>query len=122
MLREIKSIRQAKGEPRRRWFTSVDMDLITWHEAHEVTGFQLCYDKGRNEHALTWKRGEGWTHRKIEDGEQNGAHHKMTPILVPDGILDLNKIRDKFAMASEGIDAELRAFVLRAIDSMGVIT
>jgi len=122
MLREIRNIKQETGEPERRWFSSSDMDLITWHKGYEITGFQLCYDKGRDEHALTWTSAHGFTHRRIEDGEQKGARHKMTPILVPDGTVDLKRIRDQFDEASSEIDPELRGFVLRIIDSMGVIS
>ena len=54
MLAEVEHVRQRAGEPRRRWFASDDLDLIVWlDEADRFVGFQLCYDKGRSERALT---------------------------------------------------------------------
>ncbi len=120
MLREIDNISQPEGEPKRRWFSSAEMDLILWCEGPEPIGFQLCYDKGVDEHALTWMKNSGWTHRRIEDGENRGAHHKMTPILVPDGIIDISRIQAEFEAASAGIDAEVRALVLQTLTSIGV--
>ncbi len=119
MLREIDNISQPEGEPKRRWFSSSEMDLILWLEGHEPIGFQLCYDKGKDEHAFTWMKNCGWTHRRIEDGEHIGAHHKMTPILVPDGIMDVSRIQAEFEAASAGIDGEVKELVLRVLRSIG---
>jgi hypothetical protein len=98
------------------------MDLITWHEGQTMVGFQLCYDKGVDEHAFTWMKDSGWTHRKIEDGEETGGHHKMTPILVPDGVIDMTRIRSEFVEASAEIDEEIRDFVLSILEQTGIET
>ncbi len=46
MLRELKQVRQHKGEPRRRWFNDDYFDLIVWFsEKDSISGFQLCCDK-----------------------------------------------------------------------------
>jgi hypothetical protein len=47
-------------------------------------GFQLCYDLGAGEHALTWRDGGGFVHSKIDTGEDT-AFANCTPILEPDG-------------------------------------
>ena len=63
LLRELADIRQVPGEPRRRWFSSPDLDLIVWlDDADTMLGFQLCYDKSRGERALTWRADRGYDH------------------------------------------------------------
>ena len=55
-LVEIIHVRQVPGDPRRRWFSSDDMDLIVWYDDSDAPiGFQLCYDKLRSERALRWE-------------------------------------------------------------------
>ena len=41
-LDEVQTPRQHPGEPRRRWFTSVALDLIVWYDpTGRPAGFQL---------------------------------------------------------------------------------
>ncbi len=64
-MREIPVVRQVRGEARRRWFSSTACDLVVWVDADgAAVGFQLCYDKTGHEHALTWKAGLGFSHKK----------------------------------------------------------
>ena len=86
MLREILNVSQVPGT-HSRWFASTFLDLIVWYDKDmAITGFQLCYDKGREEKALTWRRDSGYSHNKIDDGEGRAYRQKMTPILVADGV------------------------------------
>ena len=116
MLHEIPNPRQIAGEGPRRWFSDEYFDLIVWYEkeATAVTGFQLCYDKGQNERALTWRRGEGFSHQRIDDGEIPGRA-KMTPVLVPDGVFDRNSIAERFLHSSGQIDPEIRDLVYKKV-------
>ena len=42
-------------EYKKRWFFDHEIDLLIWLNAdNEIVGFQLCYDKLNNPHALTW--------------------------------------------------------------------
>lgn len=81
------------------------MDLITWHgDAGEVVGFQLCYDKGGAEKAVTWApAGSGISQMSVDDGESDPSRYKATPILVPDGDMDLDAIRARFLEASQDL-------------------
>ena len=79
-------------------------------------GFQLCYDKEREERALSWRRGEGFDHKRIDDGEVSGRM-KMTPILVPDGTFDYTTIAARFRRESRKIDPEVREFVHKKLTS-----
>jgi multidrug transporter EmrE-like cation transporter len=76
---------QLPGEPRRRWFTDSDFDLIVWFTpAGTICSFQLCYDRRRRERALTWTQDGGFSHDRIDDGEASPAKNR-TPILVDGG-------------------------------------
>jgi hypothetical protein len=112
MLAEIKNARQIPGEAPRRWFTDGDFDLIVWlGRDGQVSGFQLCYDKQTQERALTWKRGRGFLHERIDDGESPGRV-KMSPILVPDGEFRKETVLERFRRESGQIDPALRRLVL----------
>jgi len=112
MLQEVARARQIPGEPRRRWFTSPALDLIVWYQPNNrILGFQLCYQKDDNEHALTWLKGQGFSHKKVDDGESPGDRFKKTPLLVPDGNVDVPKILTIFEQQSENLDPEIRELV-----------
>ncbi|GBC63072.1 hypothetical protein DENIS_4061 [Desulfonema ishimotonii] len=83
MLREIANVKQIEGEPRRRWFSNEYFDLIIWlDEAGDISGFQLCYNKTGDQHALTWHRASGYMHSRVDDGEDRPGKYKSSPILV----------------------------------------
>jgi hypothetical protein len=114
MLEEIKDVRQIPDEGFRRWFTDKDFDLIIWYEDDEISGFQLCYDKTQGEKALTWYKGRGYAHNKIDDGEIPYAT-KMTPILVPDGAFNKSEVAERFRERAVHIDDELADFVYKRL-------
>lgn len=110
MLFEINDVKQFEDEGFRRWFSDNYFDLIIWYQDKIITGFQLCYDKQGMERSLTWIKGKGFSHNKIDNGEKPG-HSKMTPILVADGIFDKESIAEKFKKASKNIEAAISSFV-----------
>jgi hypothetical protein len=121
MLHEVQGARQVRGEGFRRWYTDQYFDLIVWYEgadaAGPIAGFQLCYDKNSRERALTWRKGTGFTHEKVDDGEGGRAlGAKMTPILVPDGIFDAAAVAKRLAEHTAEIDSRVASFVLEAIE------
>lgn len=83
-LREAAVTRQIAGEPPRRWFSSSEIDLIVWEAPPgTVAGFQLCYDKGGDEHAVMWWQGRGFTHWRVAQGDRDERPgHKGSPILI----------------------------------------
>jgi hypothetical protein len=116
-LRELEHTRQVAGEPRRRWFSSPDLDLIVWlDEGDAVLGFQLCYDKTRGERALTWHADRGYEHAAVDDGEASPSQYKSTPILVADGRLDRERVADLFREASDDVPRRIRDTVARIIE------
>lgn len=113
MMREVRKVRQVEGEPRRRWFTDEFFDLIVWFSpSGEIVGFQLSYDKFRQERALTWRPGEGFGHDGVDDGEDRPGKLKATPILVADGAFDATGIAERFSRESGDLPVEVVAFIL----------
>jgi hypothetical protein len=107
MLREISTVRQVPGEPRRRWFTSPNIDLFIWvNDQDAPTGFQLCYDKQHREHALTWTEGSGFSHMAIDGGESRPARYKGAPILVANGEIDAREILEGFLSEAKSLPVE----------------
>ena len=114
MLVEHRNVRQIRGEGHRRWFSDDYFDLIVWYEEGQIIGFQLCYDKGGRERALTWHRPHRYLHTRVDDGEIPLAY-KMSPVLVQDGVFDPGRISEKFRRASSGIEPRLSALVLERL-------
>jgi hypothetical protein len=111
MLKEFRSVRQEPGLLR-RWFTDEQMDLIVWYdEDGQLIGFQLCYDKLRDEHAFTWRPDVGAAHNRIDSGEVVPFVNR-TPILVADGEFPAAQVAADFAARSQGIDDDIRQLVL----------
>lgn len=117
MLREIKNVRQIPDEPNRRWFNSEEMDLIIWHDADSIIGFQLCYDKPGHEKALSWKLETGLIHEKVDNGESRDGHYKATPILIQNGSYDIEKIRENFLNNAEKVNYDIRDFVMQCLEN-----
>lgn len=117
MLYEIRNVRQIKNEGKRRWFTDLNYDLIVWYDMEkqdEIVGFQLCYDKESVEKALTWRKGKGYSHNKIDSGEQRESV-KRSPVLMPDGIFNKKDVLKKFEKAAQNIDPDTKDFIFHLI-------
>ena len=120
MLKETISVRQIAGEPERKWFTDNFFDLIIWMgENKDMEGFQLCYDKGMNDRALTWKKPSTYTHRRIDDGEEHPLEPKKAPILIADGFFDSHSVANRFREESKNIDGEVFKFVYDKLVAFG---
>jgi hypothetical protein len=115
MLQEIPNVRQFPDDPERRWFSDDYFDLIVWFgKARAIIGFQICYNKPKDEHALTWYKDSGYIHNRIDDGERPGSP-KGSPILVQDGMFDNSKIAEMFKERSGNIDPGIRTVVYRKL-------
>jgi hypothetical protein len=112
MLRELSDVRQIEGGRPRRWFQSSDEDLIVWYaEDGTIYGFQLCYDRHEHERALTWMRGRGYSHNRIDTGERRAFRHKRSPVLVADGRFDASAMTRRFLQISAALPPEITEFV-----------
>lgn len=113
LLEEIRAVRQNRGERKRRWFTSVQMDLYVWFGWWGApVKFQLCYNKHRQEKVLTWSKANGYSHENIDPGEPAGVGHKATAILVNTATAVEGSLGETFAAASINVPDRIRCFVL----------
>lgn len=119
MLREISATRQSPDEPRKRWFSSASMDLVTWFDDGDVlVAFQLCYDKSHAERAVVWRRrGARLEHLAVDDGESIPGKHKAAPILMAGHRLPLQRVREKLLLESSELPPVILADVLARLDT-----
>ncbi len=116
MLYEILNVRQIEGEPFRRWFMDEYFDLIVWlDDRNEISGFQLCYDRLKNQHALTWQRESGYQHSRVDDGEGRPGKYKATPILISDGFFPKDEIARRFCQVSRNLEKKVADLVYEKI-------
>jgi len=116
MLTEYPVTAGKKEEFTTRWFSDSYADLYVWYDTDEsIAGFQLCYNKDRDEHSLTWKRESGYSHDSIDAGDETPLSNQ-TPIVVPDGLCPLDALRGEFIRRAEKIEPSVRACVLDALD------
>jgi len=96
------------------------MDLIVWtNEFRSITAFELYYDKNINEHVLIWRKESGFSHLAVDDGEQMPAlSYKETPMLIPDGIFDPDRIRRLFERSQGGLPAVVAKVVRQKLDRL----
>jgi len=110
MLREVTST-QSAVEPNRRWFADDFFELIVWYdEMSNVEGFQLCYDRGHRERALTWTKAYGLRHEAVDDGESSPLKNQ-TPLFRKGGDFDRTDIVRRFQSASALLPRTLAEFV-----------
>ncbi len=106
-------IREIEGDRPRMWMIDSYMDLIVWYLPDgNLYGFQLCYDKEREERSLTWLHTGSFTHTRMDSGETSPLDAKATPMPVAGGLYDFKKLRQQFHDRSALIDPDLSAFVL----------
>jgi hypothetical protein len=112
MLSEYGFPGEPDGELIKRWFTDEFFDLYVWFDKQgEISSFQLCYDKPRDEHAFTWKRPSTYYHQRVDDGENRPGKNKSTPVLLPDGAINTRFIAEQFFLESKSIDRAIAEFV-----------
>ncbi|HZF07034.1 MAG TPA: hypothetical protein VE932_22045 [Patescibacteria group bacterium] len=112
MLSEV-ATRQSTREPRRRWFSDDDFDLVVWFsDSGVIVGFELCYDRSRVERALVWSNVGGYGHFRVDTGEST-PQKNLTPILLADSaLLSKDRVTAGFLEVSANLDPAIRSFVL----------
>lgn len=119
MLTEIKNIRQIPGDPFRRWFHSSDMDLTVWYaEDQSIQGFQLCYDKLKQEKAITWKKPDFFMHQLVDDGEHMDYSYKATPILTTDENVDKGYLLNRFLEESAELEPDICSIIRDVVSAL----
>ena len=115
MLREIKETTQKPGEPRKRWFSSLSMDVFVWlDDADDIVSYQLTYDKPHDEKALIWSREKGFTHLGVDDGTRPGKY-PGSPLFVEDGVFVPGKIVSMLKNDKGDLEPRIKNFILGSI-------
>lgn len=113
MLKEVRNVRQESLEGHRRWFDDdmLPIELIVWYDSVDaIEGFQLCYNLGGGEHALTWRPQSGFAHSEVDSGS-DGPFANRTPILTADGMVPWEELTQRFDGVSASLDPALRTLV-----------
>lgn len=112
MLREIKAVRQDDPTQTRRWFQDDYFDLFVWvTRAGQVSAFQLGYDRSRRERALSWSTTRGFSHSRVDAGEDT-PFQSRTPLLVPGGSCPVRTLLRELERRGGALEAPLRDFLL----------
>jgi hypothetical protein len=74
--------------------------------------FQLCYDKGNDEKALTWSKRGHYLHASVDSGEAVGIGYKQSAVLAAAGSVDAKNLAAIFTVASTNLPNQIRDFVL----------
>ena len=116
MLREIKETNQGRGEPKKRWFTSLSTDIFVWlDDDDEIISYQLTYNKPHGEKALVWSKEKGYSHLGVDDGSNPGKH-PGSPILVADSLVKPDKIVSMLKEDKGELTPWIKNFIISGIE------
>ncbi len=108
------------GRFTKRWFGDQYFDLFVWLDTRgSIVSFQLCYEKPLEERALTWRSPSTYYHQRVDDGEGRPGRSKSTPILLPDGKVNIRPLADRFMEECEEIEGSIAWFVYQKILDYG---
>jgi len=118
MLREIRNVKQYPGQLFRRWFNDDLLDLFVWYEAGgRIAGFQLCFDKDRQERALTYTDADGYSLNEVDaDGS---AWDMSSPVLVPGTEFPRVRLLAQLGERSEALDRRLFEYLIEKLKDYG---
>lgn len=116
MLREIRLTNQWKSEPKKRWFTSLSMDIFVWfNDDDEIISYQIAYNKPHDEKALLWSKEKGYSHLGVDDGSNPGKH-PCSPLLVADGLVKPDQIVSMLKEDKGGLAPWIKNFIVSGIE------
>ena len=109
---ERQHVRQNPGEEFRRCFTDDNFDLVVWYGPDDaVVGFELCYDRAKDEKAVRWLGGEGLSHFRVDTGEQLAPGNRSAMLVDRDGEFEADRVIACFEAAADGLPVEVAAVV-----------
>lgn len=115
---EITTHREVNHQGLRRWFSDEVFELIVWYDyAGALIGFQLCYDTPHRERALTWRKGSGFAHHQLDEGDNAPGVFKTSPLLLDDQAFPHDQVVERFRHAATSLEPELSRFVQGKLDS-----
>ncbi len=118
MFEEWVNVRQASGEPPRRWFQAAGLELVVWCDlAGAPVGFQLFYENERESCALSLLPDGGYVHGMVDEGGDRGGKFKATPILIPsEKRIHARSVMEMFERHRNSLPIEFAAFVSRHLE------
>ena len=115
MLKKV-PIKRVENDRPRRWMTDDYFDLYVWYQGDgSIYGFQLCYDKERDQRALTWTVEGRFQHDRVDSGEQT-VYDNRSPVLTKGCPFFREGVRKEFIARSAEIEPEISKLVLSVID------
>jgi hypothetical protein len=121
LLREIGTGRKDGNRGFRRWFQDEYFDLYVWYDAADTPlAFQLCYDRTRNEGAITWDDVAGFAHDRV-DAREDSPKRAMTPILRAYGTPPYFRVYNRFLEASAACPPALREFLTAKLRAYRIV-
>lgn len=116
MLREIGYIKQSPGQLFRRWFNDELLDLFVWQEeGGRITGFQLCFDKDKDERALSYSEAEGYA---LDDVHTEESSLDMgSPVLRRGAELPFPHLLALLTERGAGIDPRVFRYVKEKLEA-----
>jgi hypothetical protein len=116
MLREIKSVKQIPGQPSCRWFNDELLDLFVWHDQRgHITGFQLCFDKGTGERALTYSETDGYSLDDVH--AEQSAWDMGSPVLARAAKLPRRRLLALLAERGAEIDSRVLRYIREKLEA-----
>jgi hypothetical protein len=116
---EYRHVRQTPGEPRLRWFLSDFFELFVWFEEDHPIAFRLCYDRGYQEHAITWEKATGHIrHEAVDSGGGTIESHGPAPILVSRQHSIPSRVVERFQNTPGEVPEEIRHLVLEHLSTV----
>jgi len=118
MLREIRNVKQYPGQLFRRWFNDELLDLFVWYDAGgRIAGFQLCFDKDKQERAWTYTDENGYS---LDDVDADGSAWDMSsPVLVPGTEFPRVRLLAQLGERSAVLDRRLFEYLMEKLEAYG---
>jgi hypothetical protein len=100
--------------PGRDYFFDDYFDLFIIESNYKLNWFQLCYDKYEDQHAITWTRGGGILHERVDEGY--ASNYDQSPVLIRDGHFNNMEIAKRFREASIGIEPWIARTIIEVLE------
>jgi hypothetical protein len=121
MLRELQPLTQEPGARPRRWFFCQEMDVVVWFEPDGTPGaFQLAYDKLSVERSIEWDGERGLRHYVVDHGRVGRAPWAASPLLLPDGPFDRDRVLQNFLALAAEMPPGLAGFVTEKLSAAAI--
>lgn len=115
MLAKIRFTTKNMNDQEKHWFQDNYFDLFIWQDAaHNIHGFQLCYDRNKRERVVVWDKKRGFSHLCVDDGERS-PHKNMTPMFTVCDLPPNQTLIPRFEQAAQLLPAELRTFIVKKL-------